>query len=58
MAKHYGTRPSALWKSNLGDWSFDLACYLKDQEAAAREQEKIRARAGTGSKEPPAWPKG
>lgn len=45
MAEKFGTTPSRLLASSLGDWSIDLECYIADAEATKVEQAKAKAEA-------------
>lgn len=38
MAHYYGTTPSRLLSSSLGDWSIDLEVYNADMEATKIER--------------------
>lgn len=55
MAEKYACRPSDLWRSELGDFSFDLLCFMNDTRDQIAAQEKAKAESGRGSPEAPAW---
>jgi len=56
MAKHYGTTPSRLLSSDLGDWSVDFECWQADMRDQQIERQKAERGRGPRSAAPPDWP--
>jgi hypothetical protein len=55
MAELYGTTPARLLADDLGDWSFNLACYQLDVERRERERFEQERKRGVKNRVPPKW---